>query len=245
MKCLALILVLFTFVQIPVQAQKKEYIYAQIVGTEKFFSTKVRVSIDFGQETKFFGDRGTIRDKDGKRRSFNSMIDALNFMGSIGWEFAQAYTITLSNQNVYHYLLKKEATKEELEELRQITKKPLIIEEGDEDTPIVTNSKPETPKVGKSIDIQAKGSQISFAFGDKSCVKKNAKIKVWFENAETILVDNVSENNCTGTASFVLSADNLKKAKTLKISVLQINTEQGVTTLLIGNKDAVISELNK
>ena len=244
MKYLVVALMLVVFSQNPVCGQKKEYIYARIVGTEKMFSTKVRVTVDFGQETRFFGDKGTIRDKDGKVRNFNSMIDALNFMGSIGWEFAQAYTLTIGNQNVYHYLLKKEATKEELEELRQITKKPLVVEE-DEDAPVVTNAKPEMPKVGKSIDIQAKGSQVSFVFDGKTCVKKNAKIKVWFENAETMLVDNVSENNCAGTASFVLSVDNLKKAKVLKISVLQINAEQGVVTLLVANKDVVISEFNK
>lgn len=36
------------------------------------------------------------------------MVDALNYMGNQGWEFVQAYTITMGNQNVYHYLLKRE-----------------------------------------------------------------------------------------------------------------------------------------
>ena len=38
---------------------------------------------------------------------FNSMIDGLNYMGSKGWEFVQAYTITLNNSSIYHYVLKK------------------------------------------------------------------------------------------------------------------------------------------
>ncbi len=37
---------------------------------------------------------------------FNSMIDALNFMTKNGFEFVDAYAITVDNQNVYHYLLK-------------------------------------------------------------------------------------------------------------------------------------------
>ncbi len=35
------------------------------------------------------------------------MVDALNYMGKQGWEFMQAYIVTVQNQNVYHYLLKK------------------------------------------------------------------------------------------------------------------------------------------
>jgi len=36
------------------------------------------------------------------------MIDAMNFMGAKGWEFVQAYVVTVGKQNVYHWLLKKE-----------------------------------------------------------------------------------------------------------------------------------------
>jgi len=36
------------------------------------------------------------------------MVDAMNFMGTLGWEFVQAYVVTESNQNVYHWLLKME-----------------------------------------------------------------------------------------------------------------------------------------
>lgn len=42
-----------------------------------------------------------------KNKSFNSMIDGMNYMGDRGWEFVQAYVITHGNQNVYHYVLKK------------------------------------------------------------------------------------------------------------------------------------------
>lgn len=39
------------------------------------------------------------------------MVDAMNFMGTLGWEFEQAYVVTVgggtSSQNVYHWLLSK------------------------------------------------------------------------------------------------------------------------------------------
>ena len=82
--------------------------YVQIVGTAKLFSKKVNIQIDFGQEDKLFSTNDTqVKDENGKLMTFNSMIDALNFMSKNGYDFVDAYTITISNQNVYHYLLKK------------------------------------------------------------------------------------------------------------------------------------------
>ena len=82
--------------------------YVQIVGTSKFLSTKLNIQIDFGQRTKFFssGRETIVKDVDGKSLDFNSMIDALNFMSKNGFDFVNAYAITISNQNVYHYLLR-------------------------------------------------------------------------------------------------------------------------------------------
>lgn len=89
-----------------------EYTYCQIVGIQKFMSTKVVVRIDFGDGKPFKDNR--IVNENGDVIDFNSMVDALNYMGELGWEFQQAYVITmdmgLSKQNVYHYLLKHRIT---------------------------------------------------------------------------------------------------------------------------------------
>jgi hypothetical protein len=83
--------------------------YVQIVGTTRILSNKLTIEIDFGQENKLFSsDKDTrVKDANGKNMIFNSMIDALNFMTKNGYEFVQAYTVVVSNQNVYHYLLRK------------------------------------------------------------------------------------------------------------------------------------------
>jgi hypothetical protein len=82
--------------------------YVQIVGTSKLLSSKLNIEIDFGQEDKLFKDKDTrVKSAEGKNLDFNSMIDALNFMSKNGYEFVNAYVITISNQNVYHYLLRK------------------------------------------------------------------------------------------------------------------------------------------
>ena len=55
--------------------------------------------------------RNKLVGDDGKPLSFNSMVDAMNYMGSLGWEFEQAYVVTMpgmgGGQNVYHWLLSK------------------------------------------------------------------------------------------------------------------------------------------
>jgi hypothetical protein len=114
MKSLLLILslstTLFSFSQTvngtPVKEINVEYI--EIVGRGKLFSTKLSVEIDFGQHNKVFNMKDTqIRDADGKLTVFNSMVDALNFFGTNGYTFQQAYTITVGNSNIYHFLMRK------------------------------------------------------------------------------------------------------------------------------------------
>lgn len=89
--------------------------YVQIVGTAKLFSLKLTIQIDFGQNVSFWSgqDEMNLKDETGKKIEFNSMIDALNFMSSNGYEFVNAYAITVQNQNVYHYLLRKKDYKVE------------------------------------------------------------------------------------------------------------------------------------
>ena len=61
-----------------------------------------------GQRTKLFGNNKkqfSILDKEGKKVEFNSMIDALNFMTTNGYVFEQAYTVTIGQSNVYHFLM--------------------------------------------------------------------------------------------------------------------------------------------
>lgn len=79
-----------------------KFVYAEIVGEGRFLSNKVTVSIDYGQATSFF-ENNKVKNEDGSNRKFNSMVDAMNYMGALGWEFQQAYVVTTGQQNVYHY----------------------------------------------------------------------------------------------------------------------------------------------
>ena len=85
-------------------------VYCELLGTQALLSKKVTVQVDFGQQTKFFSDNRLVDDK-GNVMVFNSMVDAMNYMGTMGWEFEQAYVVTLgaggAATNVYHWLLSK------------------------------------------------------------------------------------------------------------------------------------------
>lgn len=89
--------------------EPQKYDYAEIVGTSKFMSNKVTVAIDFGEGSKFFADN-RYKDESGKPVVFNSMIDAMNYMGDRGWEFVQAFAVSVGNNgSVYHFVLKKKS----------------------------------------------------------------------------------------------------------------------------------------
>jgi len=93
--------------------------YCMILATQKFLSTKVKISIDFGQEVSFWKNTvraQTLKDEKGKAISFNSVIDALNYMSSKGWEFVNAYAITVDNENVLHYVMKRQLTEADKKE---------------------------------------------------------------------------------------------------------------------------------
>ena len=91
-------------------SQNNKYVYCEIVGKSNLLGNKIsRIEIDYGQEVSFgtIKYQRTLEDKSGKVVKFNSMVHALNYMGSLGWEFVQAYAVKNNSQNQYHYLLKR------------------------------------------------------------------------------------------------------------------------------------------
>ena len=104
------VLVVFIIVLSALNLNAQGKIYCELLGTQVLLSKKVTVSVDFGQQTNLFSDNRLV-DEDGKVIIFNSMIDAMNYMGTMGWEFEQAYVVTTgsgaTSSNVYHWLLSK------------------------------------------------------------------------------------------------------------------------------------------
>ncbi len=87
----------------------KDYVYCLLIGRPRAFTNKISVSIDFGEERSFFQDTRLRDEQTGRIKTFNSMIDALNFMSSHGWKFVQAYVMLESNLSNTYWILRKEA----------------------------------------------------------------------------------------------------------------------------------------
>ncbi len=147
-KCMFLLLML---ISVSVMGQEKHKVYCELLGQGKIFSTKVNVSIDFGQATSIWRQEldHYLVDENGEKIKFNSMVDAMNYMGRLGWEFEQAYVVTTNQQNVYHWLLSKEVSSDE-EIMEGFTTKKQYKEAEEQAEELETEAEePEKPKKKK------------------------------------------------------------------------------------------------
>lgn len=82
--------------------------YIQIGSSAKPFSSIITIQVDFGQKSNFMSTESTsLLDKEGSPMEFNSMIEALNFFSQSGYEYLDAYSISINNRDVVYYLLRK------------------------------------------------------------------------------------------------------------------------------------------
>ncbi|MGN6619243.1 MAG: hypothetical protein ACTHJ5_18855 [Ilyomonas sp.] len=89
--------------------------YCEVVATGKLFSRKVSIEISFGDFQSIWKDN-RLRTEEGRLRNFNNIVDALNYMGRIGWKLVNAFPINEGSGNsVYHFYFKKEFDKSELD----------------------------------------------------------------------------------------------------------------------------------
>lgn len=89
--------------------------FCEIVAAAKFLSNKVNIAIDYGEKSSIWKDQ-RVKDKDGEAKDFNSVIDALNYMGKNGWKLHAAYPISTGSVLVYHYVMYKLFDKSQVEE---------------------------------------------------------------------------------------------------------------------------------
>ena len=90
------------------QSDSTKYEYCELVGTLRLFSAgKVTITVDFGEDRNYWKDARVKDEQTGKVKVFNSMVDAMNYLGRDGWDFVQAFVVTTGQSNVYHWILKK------------------------------------------------------------------------------------------------------------------------------------------
>jgi len=93
--------------QIEKSQPKTIYRFCEIIAQDGFIHNGY-VAIDYGQALKILGNR-KLTDKDGREMKFNSVVDALNYMSKLGWEYFQVYTIQgTPTSSEAHYVFRKE-----------------------------------------------------------------------------------------------------------------------------------------
>jgi hypothetical protein len=94
-----------------------------MIVSGKMFSNKINIIIDFGQEDFKWSKDYRLRDEQtGKPKEFNTIIDALNYMGKQGWTLVNAFPVNYSSAsvsqpgtNIFHYYFKKLFKRSEIE----------------------------------------------------------------------------------------------------------------------------------
>lgn len=89
--------------------------YCQVIATPRLLSNKVTIDLDFGEQKSFWRD-DRLKTYDGKLKKFNTIIDALNFMGKEGWVFINAYPVNMGNGEIYHFAFRKQIARAALQE---------------------------------------------------------------------------------------------------------------------------------
>jgi hypothetical protein len=115
-KVFILVLALSAFVAASAQTDTtKIEQYCQVIATPRLLSNKVTIDIDFGEQKSYWRDE-RLKTYDGKLKKFNTIIDALNFMGKEGWVFINAYPVRMGSTEIFHFAFKKLVSTKELKE---------------------------------------------------------------------------------------------------------------------------------
>ncbi len=106
-KIIIVLLITFTTIKLFSQSDTtKVEQYCEVVATPRSFSNKVTIDINYGEERSLWRD-SRLKNDEGKLKKFNSVIDALNYMGKDGWLFVNAFPDNVANDKIYHYVFKK------------------------------------------------------------------------------------------------------------------------------------------
>lgn len=102
------------------QSPKPFRAYCEIVTyvDRGIFTSQISIEVNFGQANNFWGTDHELVDEYGHTITFNSMIDALNYMGERGWELVEEYYEWRNpkSENEYstaprqHFILSKSVT---------------------------------------------------------------------------------------------------------------------------------------
>ncbi len=82
--------------------------YCQLVGF-KNLAAQLRLKVLWNN----MKDENNLRDENGKKIEFTTMVDAMNYMSKRGWDYVECVTYKEGSNNVVHYIFRKYVTNDE------------------------------------------------------------------------------------------------------------------------------------
>ena len=89
----------------------KVEVFCDLMATKKFLSNNVEIKINYGNRDSLWLDKKIYTLLSSDLQNFNTILDALNYMGNEGWETISSYSSSYNSYIVEHYILKKIITK--------------------------------------------------------------------------------------------------------------------------------------
>jgi hypothetical protein len=86
--------------------------YCGLSISQKGLSAKMIISLDFGEEVNIWKLNAVKDEMTGKIKTFNSVIDAFNYMGSLGWKYVNSFTNPAQPATLNTFIFKKTFRKE-------------------------------------------------------------------------------------------------------------------------------------
>ena len=86
-------------------------VFCDLIATKKFLSTDVSIQINYGNRDSLWIDKTIYTLLASELKQYNTILDALNYMGNEGWQTINSYSASYNSYIVEHYILKKTITK--------------------------------------------------------------------------------------------------------------------------------------
>jgi len=86
-------------------------VFCDLISRKKFLGTDESIMINYGNRDSLWIDEKIYTLMSEELKKYNSIIDALNYMGNEGWKTINSYSSSKESYTIEHYILKKEITK--------------------------------------------------------------------------------------------------------------------------------------
>ncbi|RTL60580.1 MAG: hypothetical protein EKK37_00025 [Sphingobacteriales bacterium] len=113
------VIALLLLIAAPVFAQDTTKIeqYCGLILRPRAFSNKVNIELDFGETRRAFTDNRLRDEITGKLKTFNTLVDAMNYMGQQGWVLINAFPSEHNGTSIYfEFFFKKQFNKKDIQE---------------------------------------------------------------------------------------------------------------------------------